>query len=211
MECVSTGHTPSRLDDITNATLALVVLLFIMPLMLALAALIFFNDRGPVVFRHPRIGRDGKPFDCLKFRTMELNSEQLLAELLARDAAAREEWQHDFKLRKDPRVTPIGRFLRRSSLDELPQLLNILRGEMAFVGPRPIVPAEAQKYGRRFQYYCSVKPGLTGLWQVSGRNDVTYTTRVAMDCLYVKNKSPLMDLYILAMTVPAVLSRRGSY
>jgi lipopolysaccharide/colanic/teichoic acid biosynthesis glycosyltransferase len=211
VKCAFTSRPPNRLDDTANAALALAVLLFVLPLMLTLAALIYIDARGPVLFRHTRIGRNGKPFDCLKFRTMGLNSERLLAEMLACDAAAREEWERDFKLRNDPRVTPIGRFLRRSSLDELPQLVNILRGEMAFVGPRPIVAAEALKYGRRFQYYCSVKPGLTGLWQVNGRNDVTYSTRVAMDCLYVRRKSLMLDAYILTMTVPAVLARRGSY
>src|SRR5439155_5109228 len=123
-------------------------------------------------------------------------AEQRLAELLASDPQAREEWERDHKLRKDPRITPLGLFLRRSSLDELPQLINVMLGEMSLVGPRPIVEAEVVRYGRRFRHYCSVKPGLTGLWQVSGRNDVSYRTRVAMDCLYARNKTPLLNLWV---------------
>ena len=127
------------------------------------------------------------------------------------DFRARAEWDQDHKLRDDPRVTALGRFLRRSSLDELPQLLNILAGEMSVVGPRPIVEAEIRRYGRYFQDYCAVKPGLTGLWQVSGRNDVTYRRRVAMDVLYCRRKSLVLDLKIITMTVPALLSARGCY
>jgi lipopolysaccharide/colanic/teichoic acid biosynthesis glycosyltransferase len=116
-----------------------------------------------------------------------------------------------FKMKDDPRITPIGRFIRKYSLDELPQLFNVLKGEMSLVGPRPIVEAEIVKYGRRFGHYCAVKPGITGLWQVSGRNDVSYRSRVAMDCLYAKSKSPALDAWILLATVPAVLARKGSY
>ena len=125
--------------------------------------------------------------------------------------AARAEWTRDHKLRFDPRVTHLGAFLRRSSLDELPQLLNVLRGEMSIVGPRPIVEAEISRYGRRFRHYCSVKPGITGLWQVSGRNDVSYRSRVALDCLYVRAKCPWLYIWIVVATIPAVLMRKGSY
>src|SRR5205085_5042530 len=121
------------------------------------------------------------------------------------------EWEKDHKLRNDPRVTKLGAFLRKSSLDELPQLFNVLRGEMSLVGPRPIVDAEAAKYGRRFRHYCAVKPGITGLWQVSGRNDTSYRTRVAMDCIYAQRRNALLDAKVLAATVPAVLIARGSY
>jgi lipopolysaccharide/colanic/teichoic acid biosynthesis glycosyltransferase len=150
-------------------------------------------------------------FYCLKFRTMVVDAEERLARLLRDDAAARGEWERDHKLRNDPRVTALGRFLRRSSLDELPQLLNVLRGEMSIVGPRPIVEAEIAHYGRRIANYCSVKPGLTGIWQVSGRNDVDYRTRVAMDCLYAKSFRPSLYLWLVIATIPAVLMRRGSY
>jgi lipopolysaccharide/colanic/teichoic acid biosynthesis glycosyltransferase len=142
---------------------------------------------------------------------MAIDAEQRLATLLADDPDARAEWDRDHKLRSDPRVTKLGLFLRKSSLDELPQLFNVLRGEMSLVGPRPIVEAEIAKYGRRFSHYCAVKPGITGLWQVSGRNDTSYRTRVALDCIYAKRRNVWMDFAVLASTVPAVLARRGSY
>jgi exopolysaccharide production protein ExoY len=194
-----------------NFAIALIALLFLSPLLIAIAALIFVQDGGPVVFAHRRIGRDGRHFRCLKFRSMAVDAEERLAELLARDPQARDEWERDHKLRNDPRVTRLGAFLRKSSLDELPQLVNVLKGEMSLVGPRPIVDAEAPKYGRRFRHYCAVKPGITGLWQVSGRNDTSYRARVAMDCVYAARRNALLDARILLATVPAVLLTRGSY
>jgi exopolysaccharide production protein ExoY len=194
-----------------NVSIALVAILFLAPLFIALAALIFVQDGGPPVFAHRRIGRGGRHFRCLKFRSMRVDAEERLAELLDRDPEARAEWERDHKLRNDPRVTALGAFLRKSSLDELPQLFNVLRGEMSLVGPRPIVDAEAAKYGRRFRHYCAVKPGITGLWQISGRNDVSYRTRVAMDCLYARRRNAFLDAKVLAATVPAVLIARGSY
>jgi len=142
---------------------------------------------------------------------MVVDSEQRLKELLASNPDARAEWARDFKLRRDPRITPIGNFLRKTSIDELPQLLNVLRGEMSIVGPRPIVEGEIERYGRYFADYSRVKPGITGLWQVSGRNNVHYRRRVALDVTYARNKSLALDLRILAMTVPAVLLAKGSY
>jgi lipopolysaccharide/colanic/teichoic acid biosynthesis glycosyltransferase len=189
----------------------LAVLLFFLPVLLLVAAAVFLQDGGPVIFAHSRIGRNGKPFRCYKFRSMRIDAETRLAEVLAADPLARAEWARTHKLKRDPRVTPLGDFLRKSSLDELPQFLNVIRGEMSLVGPRPIVEAERAKYGRRFQSYCAVKPGITGLWQVSGRNDVSYRTRVALDTCYAKNKSLALDLYILVMTIPCVLRSRGSY
>ncbi len=142
---------------------------------------------------------------------MAIDAEQRLQQLLATDATARAEWALDHKLKRDPRITPLGQFLRTSSLDELPQLFNVLRGEMSLVGPRPVVQAESVKYGSRFKAYCSVRPGITGLWQVSGRNDVSYRRRVAMDVLYARYKSLPLDFKILLLTVPAVLLKRGCY
>jgi lipopolysaccharide/colanic/teichoic acid biosynthesis glycosyltransferase len=194
-----------------NKVLALLGLLFVLPLMIAVALAIWVQDRGPVLFAHRRVGRGGKPFYCLKFRSMALDSEARLAELLATDPAARAEWEADHKLRNDPRVTPLGVFLRKTSLDELPQLFNVLRGEMNLVGPRPIVEAEIVKYGSRFRHYCAVKPGITGLWQVSGRNDVSYRARVAMDTLYARRQSAVLDAWVIMATIPAVLARKGSY
>jgi lipopolysaccharide/colanic/teichoic acid biosynthesis glycosyltransferase len=197
-----------RFMDVTIVVLAL---LFLLPLMVIIALAIVAQDGGPILFAHRRIGRDGRPFYCLKFRSMAIDAESRLAALLASNPIARAEWARDHKLRSDPRVTPLGAFLRRSSLDELPQFFNVLRGEMSVVGPRPIVEAEIYRYGRRFRHYCAVKPGITGLWQVSGRTDVDYRARVAMDCLYVKSKSPWLYVWIIIATVPAVLMRRGSY
>ena len=194
-----------------DIVIALLALIFVLPLMAVVALAIFLQDGGPILFAHRRVGRGGTSFFCYKFRSMAVDAEARLAELLARDPAAREEWARDHKLRNDPRVTPLGAFLRRSSLDELPQLINVLQGTMSLVGPRPIVDAEISRYGRRFSHYCAVKPGITGLWQVSGRNDVSYRTRVALDCLYAKSQSPALYLWIVAVTIPAVLSRKGSY
>ena len=198
----------SRCLDIAVALLALI---FIIPLLATIAIAIKLSDGGPVLFSHRRIGRDGRPFGCLKFRSMVVDSEERLARLLAVDESARQEWLLDHKLRNDPRVTPLGSFLRRSSLDELPQLFNVLCGEMSIVGPRPIVQAEVARYGRRFASYCAVRPGITGLWQISGRNDVSYRRRVACDVVYARRKSLSRDVFIIVWTVPAVLKGQGSY
>lgn len=179
--------------------------------MLLVAVAVYVQDGGPILFAHRRIGCNGRAFYCLKFRSMAVDAERRLADLLASDPAARAEWALDHKLRRDPRVTRLGAFLRKSSLDELPQLLNVLRGDMSLVGPRPIVEAEVAKYGHRFRDYCAVKPGITGLWQISGRNDTSYRTRVALDSLYARRRNVGLDAYILACTLPAVLTKRGSY
>lgn len=168
-------------------------------------------DGGRVFFAHERVGRGGRPFPCLKFRSMTPDAAQRLEALLASDPQACAEWGRDHKLRNDPRVTRVGAFLRRSSLDELPQLFNILIGDMSLVGPRPIVADEIAKYGVHYRHYCAVRPGLTGLWQVSGRNDVTYRRRVVMDVAYARRRCLLLNLEILLRTVPAVVLRRGSY
>lgn len=199
------------LTEAMNFLIALVALIFLSPLMITVAFLVYAQDGGPAVFAHRRLGKGGRHFRCLKFRSMAIDAEERLADLLARDADARAEWEKDHKLRNDPRVTKLGAFLRKSSLDELPQLFNVLRGEMSLVGPRPIVDAEVPKYGRRFARYCAVKPGITGLWQVSGRNDTSYRSRVAMDCVYAEHRSALLDAKIIFATVPAVLLSRGSY
>ncbi len=197
-----------RLFDIVIALAALVALL---PMMLITVLAIILTDRGPIIFAHTRIGRYGQTFKCYKFRSMRVNSAQLLRDLLQSDPIAREEWERDHKLRDDPRITPIGAFLRKSSIDELPQLFNVLSGEMSIVGPRPIVIDEVRRYGRYFKHYCSVRPGITGLWQVSGRNDVSYRRRVACDVVYTRSKSVGGNLKIIAATVPSVLMRSGSY
>jgi Undecaprenyl-phosphate galactose phosphotransferase WbaP len=184
--------------------------LLLLPLIVAIITLIRIEGQ-PVLFSHKRIGRNGRPFHCVKFRTMVRNAEHVLRHLLNEHPELRDEWTKNFKLRNDPRITMTGRVLRLTSLDELPQLWNVLRGEMSLVGPRPIVRAELLRYGRNASRYLAVKPGLTGLWQVKGRNDTTYRRRVAMDKFYVQNQSVLLDIYILAATPAAVLKRNGAY
>lgn len=181
------------------------------PLFLMLALLVKLSDGGSVFYRHPRIGRNGELFHCLKFRTMVENGSAVLAEHFARNPRAREEWNATRKLQDDPRVTRVGAVLRKLSLDELPQLINVLRGDMSLVGPRPVVRDELDLYGNAAVYYLKSRPGLTGLWQISGRNDVSYMARVAFDRQYVENWSLAYDLLIIVKTFPAVISSRGSY
>jgi len=188
------------------------LLLFLAPLMGAIALKLRLVDKGPVLFAHARVGRGGAAFRCLKFRSMVPDAKGALERLLASDPAARAEWERDYKLKDDPRVTPFGRMLRRTSLDELPQLVNVLRGEMSLVGPRPVVPAELDRYGEARVYYLQVRPGLTGLWQVSGRSDVDYARRVALDAWYVRNWTLWHDVLILLKTLLVVPSRSaGAY
>jgi lipopolysaccharide/colanic/teichoic acid biosynthesis glycosyltransferase len=195
-----------RTVDIVGASGAL---LFLLPLFVLVSILVRLTSRGSVFFGQQRIGRDGRMFTCYKFRSMAVDAEQRLQDLLATDAAAQREWLRDHKLKNDPRITPIGGFLRKSSLDELPQFLNVLKGEMSLVGPRPIVTGEIPRYGRYLRAYASVKPGLTGLWQISGRSDTSYRRRVALDVAYARSKSLRLDIRILLATVPAVVGRRG--
>jgi len=202
------GGAFKRAFDITAALGGLVVF---SPLFLMLVLLVKFSDGGRVFYGHPRIGRNGRVFRCLKFRTMVENGDEVLAAHLAKYPQEREEWNATRKLQNDPRVTRVGMVLRKLSLDELPQIFNILRGEMSFVGPRPVVDDELALYGTAASFYLQSRPGLTGLWQVSGRNDVSYGTRVAFDRHYVENWSFVFDLKILVWTVPAVFSSRGSY
>jgi exopolysaccharide production protein ExoY len=195
-----------RLDQLA----ALLLLLLFGPLMAVIALLVWRRDGAPVLFGHYRIGQHGRPFRCLKFRSMYLDSEAMLRELLERDPAARAEWERDHKLTDDPRITPIGHFLRRTSLDELPQLFNVLRGEMSLVGPRPITLAELPRYGQVRWHYLSVRPGMTGLWQVSGRNDTTYDERVELDREFVEQHSLRLRLSILLRTLRVVVLGSGA-
>ena len=201
------GTVSKRVLDVVGAV---VLALVFSPLILAIICLMRKGD-GSVIYRHRRIGRGGQMFSCLKFRTMIPNADQVLRELLDKDPMLRAEWIRDHKLRNDPRVTHLGRFLRRTSLDELPQLLNVLRGEMSLVGPRPVVREELLRYGRSVGTYLSTQPGITGLWQVTGRNNTDYRRRVVMDTYYVRNQNLLLDLYILAKTTGVVLGGKGAY
>lgn len=212
-------HVKNNLADIRNRFLKRTIdivaggLIFLaaLPFLLLIALAICMETPGAPIFAHQRVGRSGRSFPCLKFRTMVANSAEVLESLLCEDPAAREEWEKDYKLRRDPRVTRVGAFLRRTSLDELPQLLNIVIGQMSLVGPRPIISAEIAKYGEAIADYHLVRPGLTGLWQVSGRNDLSYEQRVELDSWYVRNWSPWFDLTILFRTIGVVLERKGAY
>ncbi|WP_109078723.1 undecaprenyl-phosphate galactose phosphotransferase WbaP [Aggregatibacter kilianii] len=191
--------------------LSLFLIILFSPLFLFICISIKAEDNGNVIYKHKRVGRNGKKFGCLKFRSMRINSDELLHEFLEKSPSAKQEWNRDFKLKNDPRVTKIGRFLRKTSLDELPQLFNVLIGQMSLVGPRPIVSQELKYYKEDVDYYLMAKPGMTGLWQVSGRNNVDYDTRVYFDAWYVKNWSLWNDFAILCRTPKAVLERNGAY
>ncbi|MEX3935093.1 sugar transferase [Paraburkholderia phymatum] len=188
-----------------------IVLLVVLSPLLAILALTVRRDGGPALFVHQRVGRNGRKFGCLKFRSMVVNADQVLKELLETDPRARAEWERDLKLKDDVRVTPIGRFLRRTSLDELPQLWNVVRGDMSLVGPRPIIDQELARYGDDVDYYLMTKPGMTGLWQVSGRSDTDYATRVSLDVAYVRSWSLSRDIAILFKTCKVVLQGSGAY
>ena len=197
-----------RALDIFGAGVGLVLLA---PFFL-IVALMVRADGGPAFFAHQRVGRGGKLFGCLKFRSMVVDSQARLEALMANDPTARAEWEATRKLKNDPRITRIGGFLRSTSLDELPQLINVLRGEMSLVGPRPVQEAEIDRYyGASAAHYMAVRPGITGLWQVSGRSETSYESRVALDVTYVSRPSLLADLSILLRTPVAVLSRRGAH
>lgn len=197
-----------RLVDLALVAAGSVVLL---PLVALIAVAIKLTSRGPILYGQVRRGRGGRPFKAWKFRSMVANADEVLAEYLKQDPQLREEWRRTQKLRNDPRITLVGRFLRRTSLDELPQFWNVVTGEMSVVGPRPIVTDEIARYGDAYISYKRVTPGLTGLWQVSGRNRLAYEARVSLDTYYIRNWSPWLDLYILARTVTAVLLARGAY
>jgi len=183
----------------------------LIPIIFVVACVVVLGSPGPVFYSHRRIRHDGAFFSMWKFRTMCVNSAEVLEDYLSRHPEARSEWSKTHKLRDDPRVTPIGRLLRRYSVDELPQVWNVFTGKMSLVGPRPIVAAEVEKYKDSFSYYCRVKPGLTGLWQVSGRSKLTYDQRVALDREYVDNWSLSRDLKIVLKTIPTVLNQDGAY
>lgn len=204
-------YWPSRLIKRIFDLLAALVLLILLVLPFTYIAWQIRRDGGPAIFKHKRVGQSGREFACFKFRTMYVDAEEHLRLLLTSDPAVREEWEREFKLRYDPRITSIGQFLRRTSLDELPQLFNVIRGEMSLVGPRPVIQSELKCYGEDVDYFLLVRPGMTGLWQVSGRNDVDYATRVYLDTWYVKNWSLWYDVAILFKTIKVVCQRKGAY
>ncbi|MEO0097076.1 MAG: sugar transferase [candidate division WOR-3 bacterium] len=182
-----------------------------LPLFLIIFLIIKLTSPGSLFYKHKRVGQNDKSFYLYKFRTMMDGAEKLLPEILKNDAQAREEFENGYKLKNDPRVTPIGKILRKTSLDELPQLINILKGEMSFVGPRPIVEEEKAKYGEYLPLLLKEKPGLTGLWQVSGRNNLSYEERVALDMEYIRKKSLRLDIKIILKTISVLFSGNGAY
>ena len=202
------GGLTKRLVDIT---LSIVLLVVFSPLFAAAALAIKLCDRGPIFFVHKRVGFSSRQFGCIKFRTMAVDAEQRLAVYLASNKEFAREWAHRRKLKSDPRLISIGEFLRKTSIDELPQLVNVLRGDMSLVGPRPIVVEELRHYGDDAGWYLSVRPGLTGAWQVSGRSDTSYKARVRIDREYCLNWSLFEDITIIIRTIPAVIFARGSY
>jgi len=201
---------PRFIKRLFDIIVSLLLLIFLSPLFAFLSWKIR-SSGGGAIFGHLRIGQHEKQFHCLKFRTMVENADEVLAQVLERDPDARTEWEQDFKLKNDPRITPIGQFLRETSLDELPQLWNVLKGDMSLVGPRPIIQEELKRYGNQAGYYLEARPGITGLWQISGRNDTGYEDRVALDCWYVRNWSLWYDLVVLFKTVRVVLKKEGAY
>jgi exopolysaccharide production protein ExoY len=202
------GGRMKRVFDIVFSAAAIIVL---SPLLIGLALMIRFSDGGPAFYGHTRVGHGGRLFKCWKFRSMAADSSRLFDEHLAASSEARHEWQTYGKLRNDPRVTPLGHILRKYSLDELPQLFNILLGEMSVVGPRPVAIEELAYYGSSKRYYRQCRPGLTGLWQVSGRSDLGYDKRVALDRCYITHWSMLLDISLIFRTFSVVLKGRGSY
>lgn len=201
------GGAAKRGFDVLAAS---TMLLFALPAMFFIAVIMFSTDRGPILFSHERIGLNGKRFRCLKFRSMVVNSQEALRRHLELFPQARAEWEATQKLRNDPRITAIGRFLRVTSLDELPQLINVIRGDMSLVGPRPIVQDEVIRYAEEIELYAATRPGITGLWQVSGRSDVDYDQRVQLDSRYVREWTFSGDMVILFKTVKVVVLRTGS-
>lgn len=195
---------------ILDKLLAAVVFVCALPIFIVVPLLVKLTSRGPVFYRHQRLGKRGRPLRVWKFRTMYVDADERLKAILDSDPARRAEWEANFKLANDPRVTPLGRFLRRTSIDEFPQLFNVFAGDMTLVGPRPIVEGEIPRYGESYETFSSVKPGVTGLWQASGRSDTDYTRRVALDIHYILNWSPWLDLWILKKTLAAVVFMRGA-
>jgi lipopolysaccharide/colanic/teichoic acid biosynthesis glycosyltransferase len=194
-----------------DVSLVLVASPLILLAVAVISAMVVLSSPGPVFYSHRRIRKNGAFFSMWKFRTMCVNSTEVLEDYLVRNPQARAEWNKTHKLREDPRITRIGSFLRRYSLDEVPQFWNVLMGQMSLVGPRPIVAAEVEKYGEQFNCYCSVKPGLTGLWQVSGRSGLEYAERVVLDCDYVQRWSLRKDIVILLKTFLAVIRQDGAF
>ncbi|MCP2732338.1 sugar transferase [Limnofasciculus baicalensis] len=204
------GNFAKRLFDVA---FSLSVLILFSPVYLVLALLIAISSPGPIFYIQERVGKDYKPFGCLKFRTMVENADEILLDIMASSPALRQEFEDNFKLKQDPRITMIGRFLRLTSLDEFPQFWNVLKGDMSVVGPRPLVPEELPRYGRYMEKVLTIRPGITGLWQVSGRNDIPYDRRVQMDVYYVNSRNFWLDFWLVMKTIGVIVfpKNNGAY
>ncbi|NER21010.1 MAG: sugar transferase [Symploca sp. SIO1B1] len=201
------GELAKRLFDVL---FSLSILILFCPVYLLLVILIAINSPGPIFYIQERVGKDYKRFGCIKFRTMVTNADEMLSDMMADSPALREEFEDNFKLKQDPRITRIGKFLRYTSLDEFPQFWNVLKGDMSVVGPRPLVPEELPKYGRYMDKVLTIRPGITGLWQVSGRNDIPYQRRVQIDVYYVNFKNFWMDIWLIVKTIGVMIFPRGN-
>ena len=191
--------------------LSLFIIIFLSPFWLILYFFVFVSTKGKPIFKHERIGYNGKNFKIYKFRTMRIDAKKHLENLIKNNPTIKQEWEKNYKLKKDPRITKVGSFLRKMSLDEFPQIINVLKGDMSFIGPRPIIKDEIEKYGDCFSYFKAIKPGITGLWQVSGRNDIGYKERVQLDVWYTRNWSIELDFMIIIKTLIVVIRQKGSY
>ena len=203
----------SLIKKLFDFVFSIFFLIACLPFFLIISLLVKLSSRGPIFFMQERIGRNNIPFKCIKFRTMHPEAKDILENLLMKDEKLKREFEQNHKIKNDPRITPIGKFLRKTSLDELPQFINVIRNEMSIVGPRPIVNKEKKKYGKNFKKVLSIRPGITGLWQVSGRNNLTYKKRVKLDVIYAENYNFLMDIRILIRTIGVILLPldRGAY
>lgn len=209
IECKITHIPIKRTFDIL---FSLLVLIIGIPLFLLITLGIRFSSRGPIIYSHERMGRGGKKFRCYKFRSMYLDADERLKKLLKKEPSIAEEWKNNQKIKKDPRITLLGHFLRKTSLDELPQFWNVLRGDLSVVGPRPVIESEIKQFfGHKAHKILSVRPGITGLWQTSGRNNLTYNTRIKLDEYYVDHRSFNLDMKLIAKTIPIVLLTKGAY
>jgi undecaprenyl-phosphate galactose phosphotransferase len=197
--------------NLIDGIISMIVFVVMLPVMTVIAMLVKLTSSGPVLYKAKRLGKKGRPIEVYKFRSMYADADERLERLLRENTELAREFKSNFKLRNDPRVTPLGKFLRRTSLDELPQLLNVFKGEMSLVGPRPIVDQEVKYYAGNYEVFSSVKPGITGLWQTSGRSDSSYDERVGFDVYYVLNWSPWMDIWILIRTAFCVITMKGAY
>lgn len=210
LDNITVRHLPTK--RVFDLAFSLFALLITFPVFITIAIIIRLSSKGPAIYAHKRVGRGGISFDCFKFRSMYPDADVRLKELLKNDPEMAKEWEQSHKLKNDPRVTPIGKFLRKTSLDELPQFLNVLKGDLSVVGPRPVVEAEVRKhYKENAPIILSVRPGITGLWQVSGRSDTSYENRISMDLNYVTNHSLGVDIMLVLKTIPVMLLRKGAY